>query len=420
MSVFDAGSVRIVDDEITLTKFGGGEKLNIFNFVSSFDVFESLENYTVSADFYLADGIDLVNEFPIGGEELITVSFETPSRKTITYEFFVHRVLNQRANDMSNSRSYILQCVTKDFLSNSFKTFTKRYKDRKYDESVYDVIQGELGSSKQLFVEKTKGEFDYVVNHVRPFQVIDLLKERAVSADFKSSMFYFYEDNQGYNFITLEKLIHDRKGAADNFVFTLDTSQRVDDVEKRINFRNIIAYEVNKQGSSIDKVRAGDMRRKVYQFDLLTGLYAKNDEYINTTDYQQYETIDSGKDFNSAAYNSFVTQKPAVQSMLFLDSTRPEMKHNDSVHFKRPFFSKVHQYGVTIRVYGDTDLRVGDVVKLEVPAISGVDNPKQQEVFSENYIVYEMKHMLYQQENYGFQHYMVLDLRKPNMFGDIG
>jgi hypothetical protein len=80
----------------------------------------------------------------------------------------------------------------------------------------------------------------------------------------------------------------------------------------------------------------------------------------------------------------------------------------------------VHQYGVTIRVYGDTDIRVGDVVKLQIPQITGADNPKQQEVFSENYIIYEMKHILNQQDNHAFQHYMVLDLRKPNMFGDIG
>jgi len=92
MSTYDAGSVVIVDDKIELTKFSGGGGRNIMNLIRSIDIFESLNNYTLSADFYLAEGVELINNFPIAGEEFIELAFYTPSRKTLKYKFFIESI----------------------------------------------------------------------------------------------------------------------------------------------------------------------------------------------------------------------------------------------------------------------------------------------------------------------------------------
>lgn len=416
----DVSDVKIPENKIMLYSFDRGKSLNIYNLVRSFDIYESLENYTVQADFYIAEGIELLNNFPVGGEEIIEVTFQTPDRDSITYKFFIENIEGITSNDQSNMKSYKLHCVTKDFLRNAFTVFSKRYTDLKYHEALSACIKNDMGAEVPLMtIEQTKGKFDYVVNNVRPFQVVDLIKERAVSAeDNKSSVFVFYQDNKGYHFQTIEKLIKERKGGAKAKEFYYDTANRASPYEQVINIRNILSYTPIQQGSSVNKVLRGTMRNQFREFDISSGLYYAKQEYVNSSDQMQYQKTDDSNDQNSAAYNSFTSQRPAVTRMLVKDGLRPEMEHNKNVHLMRPFVEKMSQYQVRIRVYGDTSLRVGDIIKLNIPEISGTTgNQKQAEIFSENYIVVNLKHRLDQRANGLFEHFVVMDCAKPNQYG---
>lgn len=413
----DVGHVDIVGDKIMLKTFNGGNELNIINLVKSFDIYESLDNYTVSADFYLAEGIELVNEFPLGGEEFVELTFQTPTRAAIKYKFFVESVQGMRTNDPANLRSYMLRCCTKDFLLNSSMRFTKRYKDLKYDEALKTLLETDMGAEESLqTTEATKGKFDYVVNNLRPFQIVDLIKERAVSAEGnKSSVFVFYQDNKGYHFQTVEKLIKERKGGAETF--TYDTGNRAEDYEKVKNIRNILSYETVTQGSAIVKVTKGAMKNEIREFDLHRGTYYDKQVYTNPSDQGVFEKTDDPHDFNSADYNAYTTKFPGLTKMTIKDATRPEMEHNKNIHYQRAFRERMFQNSLRIRVYGDTNMRVGDVVKLKFPEISGITRkPKQGKIFSEKYIITNLKHRCDQRGNNLFEHFMVMDVAKPNQF----
>lgn len=410
----------VILNEIRLYNFTRSENKDIYSLVSSIDIYESLTNNTLSADIALSEGVDLLNQFPMNGEEFVVFSFQTPTRKTISLDLFVESIEAIKSSDNSMIKNYVLRCVTKDFLKNSYTLFSKRYRDLGYDASIATVLRVDLGSGKDLKLESTKGKFDYTVNSVHPFQVIDIIRERAVSAEGnKSSLFFFYEDNERYNFVTLEKLIEERKGKAGGYVFSYDTANRAGEFDKVINVRNILSYKTQNQGSSISKVRKGQMSNQVRQFDILTGTYFDKYEYINPNHQSAFKKTDDNIDFNSAPFNSEVTQKPAKSSMVVKDGTRPEMEHNKNIHWKGPFQEKISQYGVLIRVYGDTNILVGDMVRLNIPEITGTtEQPPIQDIYSNNYIIFSQRHMLTKRANDGrFSYTMALDLRKPNLHG---
>ena len=422
MSVFDVGSVLIGNKEITLSKFNGSDPFNIYSQVRSFDIYESLDNSTVVADFYLADGIDLINKYPLGGEERISLTLQTPGLSSIKYDFLIESIQGMKTNDQSNLRSYMLRCVTEDFLKNACTVYTKRYTNMSYDDAVQMVIETDLETKVPLItVESTKGKFDYVVNVKRPFQVIDIIKERAVSDENNlSSTFVFYQDNEGYHFQTIEKLIKDRKSDVKGKQFFYETGNRSEDYEKGINARNILSYEVMAQGKQIEKVARGAMKNQFREFDIYRGTYFFKTEYVNSSDHKQFEATDNNNDLNSPDFNAFTSKLPALTHMTVKDSLRPEMEHNKNLHYQRPFLERITQYGVRVRVYGDTTLRVGDVVKLNIPEIyghSGPGRPKKSEIFSDNYIVTALKHRCDMQDKNDFQHYIVMECRKPNQFG---
>lgn len=411
----DVGIVEIVGREITLFNFDGTKKLNIYNFVQTIDVFESLENYTLQAEIYVQEGIDLLNNFPLGGEEYIEFAIQTPGRKELKYRFFVESIIGATTNEAGLMRSYKLRCCTEDFLVNAFTLFTKRYTGMDYSDAINEVITVDLQSDKSVAIESTKGKFDYVVNSVRPFQVIDLLTERAVSSDNKSSLFFFYEDSDQYNFVTFEKLIKDRKAGVKEKEFYYDVSNKGADNAKAVNARNILSYQINSIGSSVDKVKRGSLRKQVREFDISTGDYFLVQEYNNASDHMQFEKTDGSYDHNSAKYNEFATTMPAVISMTVKDGLRPEMEHNRNLHFKGPFADKLAQNAVNIRVYGDTNMLVGDMIYLSLPEASGATEDRQeQEIYSGNYIIKDLRHHIRLNEQNRFQHFMVMDVRKPN------
>lgn len=420
----DVSDVQIDGDRIMLRKYaGGGDPLNIYNLVQRMDIYESITNYTLSADIYISEGIELLNNFPMNGEEFISFSMQTPSRKKLTFDFFVESIEGVGTTDNAMLKTYVLRCVTKDFLKNSYTLFSKRYTDLPYDVALNMVIKEDLGSGKPITIEATKGKFDYVVNNVRPFQVVDLIKERAVSNEKnKSSVFFFYEDNEGYKFVTLEKLITERKSKTEGpggLRFFYDTANRASNLEQVINVRNILSYETMQQGSSIQKVRSGRMANQVRQFDILHGTYFDKYEYNNMSDASEYKKTDEDIDFNSSAFNADVTSNPGRSSIVFKDGTRPEMEHNKNIHWKRPFQEKIAQYGLTLRVYGDSNILVGDMVEVNIPDISGTTKERKvQEIFSKNFIIVSQNHMLIKRKNDGrFDYYMNLDVRKPNLRG---
>jgi hypothetical protein len=418
-NVYDAGKVIIVGKKVALKKFSGSDELNIYSQVSSFDIFEDLDNYTVTADFYITDGIELINNYPLGGEETIEVTIQTPSRGSITYNFMINAIQNMKTNDSANLRSYVLRCVTKDFLKNSSMSFTKRYTDMKYDIALATLLNVDMSAGTPLAtLEQTKGHFDYVVNNKRPFQIIDIIKERAVSQKYLSSVFVFYQDNQGYHFQTIEKLINDRKAGAAGKKYEYRTGNKAD-FKLNVNAWEILSYEVMSQGQQAEKTKKGAMRNQYREFDIFRGTYFNTQEYINISDHGSYTAIDQGIDLNSPDFNAFTQQLPSVTRMAVTDTLRPEMEHNKNLHYQRPFIERMTQQGVRIRVYGNTDIKVGDIVQLNLPEISGLSGraPKKVEIFSNNYMITALKHRCDKNEANEFVHTMVYELRKPDQFG---
>lgn len=402
---------------IKLQNFNRNKEYDIINQVNKFNIYESLINSSLSADFYIVDGIELVNRFPLLGEEFITVTLQTPNREKINFEFFVDSIQKIQQDHSGTMRYYLVHCVTLDNIKNMYSTFSKRYTDMSYKEAIQDTMNI-LGASKPIAIEETQGKFDYVVNHVRPFQVMDLIKERAVSKEFKSSKFFFYEDHKEYNFTTLEKLIRDRKGLIGDFTFKFDVTQEAEEVGKKQHWRNILHYQITNIGSSIDKIKSGRMRNIVREFDILHGTYSNKYEYLNSVEHTGFEAIDGTTvDFNSSEFAGFAETKPARVGMVVKDGLRPEMEHNKNTHYKHAYEEKISQFGLNIRVYGDTNLRIGDIINIKTPDIVGSTSDKErneQKNYSGNYIVLSQKHRIERQgnDNY-FRHYMDLDLRKP-------
>jgi hypothetical protein len=112
-----------------------------------------------------------------------------------------------------------------------------------------DITKSYLGTSKKIDVQQTKGIQKVLVQSQQPFDAISMLRKRSISIDNKSSSYVFFENQEGFHFKTLEKLMESDTG---DRVFTNDETIRTD-IKKPI-FRNLIDYEQPMQFSALDRI----------------------------------------------------------------------------------------------------------------------------------------------------------------------
>jgi len=274
MSQNDEGHVRIEGEQIIMTSFDGSKDMNIYPYLSGFDIEESIYNSTYTAVFYFNDGVDLIDNFPILGEEWIDLTFYVTDMAKKTYRFFVQSVEGQKTNNMSIKNQFALSCTSEGEINSAKEVYTKRYgfpEKKKYHEIVEEIVTSDWTSGGSLVeFETTTGFFDYVCNEIRPLQAIDLVKERAVSETNISSAFYFFQDHQGYHFVTAEKFT----GRPEHGPYNLTTVNREE--LGVVNLNNILAFEITGHGNTIQLLKAGGLRNVVKEFDIFTGLSVTN------------------------------------------------------------------------------------------------------------------------------------------------
>lgn len=425
MSVRDLvqpGDIDIVDDTIMLTNMDGSLSRNIEALVYKFEITESLLSNSMVARFYIAEGLDLVGWFPIVGEQIITLDVRTPGEDTVTYRFQIVNVSPAVVNKQSHAKFYYVDCASEDWVRNSQRIFTERFTNMTYDEALRYVITTRLESTHDIYIDPTiEGFFDYVVNRKRPLQVVNLIEHRAASSKYPSSHFLFYEDRDGYKFVTVEHLIDLWLCHSGDWKFYRDTAAHSKEFDKLINARNVIDYKNYSQGNLVDKARQGYFRNEVKQFDILTGDYCTTYEYNNQTEATNFQILDQPYDQNSCKFNEQATKYFARSEVAYYDNTRPEMKHNPTVPRLMAYRSRLSQNDVMIMIYGDTTLVPGYVIELSVPEMAGFteDKEKPQELQFGKYLVGEIRNICVRKDDGLFQHLMSVDLINPHLYKQV-
>jgi hypothetical protein len=400
----------VVDvDEVTIRSIGTGNEYNLIPHIQEIHIYESIYSSSMSAEILIEDGNDLYTQIPIVGEEEITIEIVTPGTDVSNkYKFFVQDVVNYQPHSSGTKSFYTIRCISKEFLINMCSQYSRKYDDSS-ENVIKSIISNNLKSDKKLIFEPTKGIFDMMVNNKRPFQVIDLIKARAISTKYLSS-YFFYEDRDGYNFTTLENLFNERKKRIGDKEFFFDTANKA--TIDAINIRTILSMVNENTGNNTEKISGAGMNSITRSFNVLTGGVDVFD-FNYERDHQKFEHADdSYTPTNSKAFTSLFGSTPSKQFFMVKDGTKPENFHDALIGTKAGFNQKLSQLKSRIRIYGDNEIYPGDVIKINMPEISGVSEGKRPgSIITDNYLVESMKRTL-SNSNRGFQHYMSLTISK--------
>lgn len=412
---YEPGDVTIL--KVTLQKTSPGEQIpvDIRPQLLSMSIYEDVEEPTMMLEIAMVDSINLVQDYPITGEELITVSFYTPGRdKPTKLNFMTFSVESTGTAPSSKGSIYLLKAVSPAHYFNSSELIEKSYKDT-VDEIVRDIIKTTLQNSPlgttKMFAEKTKGILPITIPRLKPFQAIDLLRQKAVSAEFASGGSYvFFENQYGYQFKSIEGLLRDGKSDIQSKVFTYAPDTNSDNDRKQYSFRNIIRYNHLGKFNSIEKLNSGTVVNTVQAFDILT-------KGTETTEFKLSEkaktfisTDNKSRLPNSSEFIEKYSKAAAKKFFMAKDTSRGNDYIDTSLGSKSAYSSLLNQNAVRVLVYGDSYLAAGDLIQLNLPETSGTTEKKNMDRNnSGNYLITKLRHILTMEEGGKPKHQISMD-----------
>ena len=410
MKQIEPGDIKIIGIRITNTN--KSVTLDIRAQTMSLSIFEDIEEPTVYAELMMVDSANLVKDLPIIGEEDVEISYITPGRdKPTNYKLRTFAVDGTVANPTGKASAYILKCVSPEHFANSVKQVDKGYNNT-VAEMVADIVVNELTTKKPTIVETTRGLIPIAIPKMNPFQAIDFLRQKAVAKRPSGGVFVFYENQYGFNFVSLEKLIEDGSKTIKSKVFTYSPDVISDKQRQAHAFRNLQRYEHLSKFDTIDKMAGGMFKNTVRSFDMLS----KEFEEVAFELSKQAHTFETGDKKAKIPNTNKILSEAGQGAPYFMFAPKDSSKGNDFVSdlmgYRHSFVKLFNQNVTRCMAYGDNYLTVGDMIELNLPDTSGTTEKKSNDNrFSGKYMITKLRHII-TQEDKKFKHNVAFDCNK--------
>ena len=434
-----AGDYKLEELKLHTTS---GRSFNLTETFVAIDIYEDIMSNVITGTLTFKDTNNLISNSPIIGQEQISLKVKTPQKtenEEVVIDFtknylYVHKILNtQKINDYT--QAVTISFTTSDIFTNNRVRLSKVYEGEP-SEIVRKIIRDDLKSKKKLYFEETLNNIKMVFPNVKPFNAISMLCKRAVTFS-QSPTFLFYETCFGYNFRSLDniyrlgKILGKYKQSMSNLKnkdTSLDTElYNIRDIrilQSKDNLINLMAGLYSSNLITYDwfqkKINNKNLNPKQMEFDYIKyykGGYSKTvnsssgggrgavktNGYPLVSDSVGYE----GKTYtefsdsvvyleseNSDPSDSYTKSFTDLNGKTHINSTYDRKYNEDWIMQRRSRLGLLDQsIKIELEVNGTTNLRVGELIELEIPNTTNFKNQPINDVrLTGKYLITQLHH----------------------------
>lgn len=392
--IFEPGDVNI--KYITLKNTKVGASINPIDQITGFDIFEDMAKPTLYATVFFNDNIGLIEDFPIIGEEEIEIEFETPGQSATTkYKFRSFELTNVTKNVNGKGATYTLRCVSEEHLYNNSDLVTQSFQDT-LSNIVPVILSKYLKTKKEVIIDPTKGIQTLAVPRLNPLQTIDMIRKRAVSQKFPASSYVFFENQAGFNFKTVEGLLKDGKANIGTRVFNAAQNVMANKETQANAFRTMLKFEQIAAMDSNKKAAEGVFKAVTKSFNISTKEFAEGNNFNLKNVFGALEKFDKTAQIpNSDDFIDKFASGTPKSFFVPVDTLRPDNFIDTAVALRNSFAVLLNSNIIRVLIHGDSGLKVGDVVTLDMPSMTGTtDRKKDDKMVAGNYLIVRLRHMI--------------------------
>ena len=383
----------------------GNSGVDLTQNVLDIDLYESIFTSSISGTVTFIDTDNFISNFPVLGQEFLKLKISTPltdgSGKTIDFTqnpLIVYKIISQ--DDFGNGgKINQLRFASPELIRNYRVRVSKSYK--KTPSDIVKDLMGEshIDSNKELFIEESTGVRSIICPNVHPFQFIKRLTRETMSKETGSPHYLFFENCDGYHFRTLQSFYEGSLGG--NVVKKLHEGEegafegQEGGSKLQHEFERILNHNIVNANDMLANITTGMLGSKIVVHDIYNKRYTTStfnyfDSFDKNIGYKRIEGVDARDNpvYNNGEIDRFGNNVGSFpDSKLHLHPTSNVNDVFDAQHyeereggFRNPYSSNIinmwlqnrnsrfmelkNGVGVTAQVYGDTNMRVGDLVSM--------------------------------------------------------
>jgi hypothetical protein len=331
--------------------------------------FESLQSNFLKGEIILLDTFDLQVNFPLIGNETLSIVLNDQSNTTSKSMTFKIYKLEDEAlyRGVTSKKVLRLHFVSEEGITNEQVKISKKLTGTA-ETILSSLITDNLASSKTLTTEASDGAtLDIYSNYWRSSKVIDLVLKKSKSASY--SDYVFYEDIDGFHFKTLSWLM--AQAVKQELSYSLVAKSTA-------STHNIKMFKWNSNFNVLEDTHLGLFGTTLYQPHETNYSYTKTDDQFKD---KFAEITGLGKHL---IYDQSLSTEDSHIAVTHLD---PDITSTRNVSIKC-----LENYKVNVKVNGDLDRRPGDIVKILFPVFDSASYENNN--FNGLFLIMKIKHII--------------------------
>lgn len=354
------------------------EVVEITDKVLTATIFEDIFSNSVSGNMVVKDEGNLIKAQNLNGaDKLVLLLGQENVTRPKVFEFLINSHSYTTAND--SSELITLHFVSLPFmisksirLWNAYRGSIEGIAKKVFDEVVKNYtpskIKGYTPETPGLETDTTEGNIKVVSPGWTPFQLLSWLSGRATNPETSGSLFLFYQTLfDGYKFRCVEKLVKDGNGK--------------DIEEEKIYYysysgagnakRNVKAIHIGSLGDTIKGV--GEQYCDLWQTDILKKKITKRTYSSETSSQPILNDRIMGQLHSSNGFDlDFTSLRESGNLRSVIKNESPQTHDNitfytgNSLQRKYGMLKQIQSMSVSIEVFADNSIKVGDIIELKV------------------------------------------------------
>ena len=412
----------------------GKKAIDLSNHLIHTEYFEDLLSPVITMKMRIRSEFNYIAKVPIRGGELIAFSAQVGGT-TVQFgeidgdgniipnsgELYVYKMSD--LSQPSQAQDFILNITSLEFLKNETSRCQKKFKSKKISEHIRDILLNVMKVNPDRIlkdnIEDSENSYAFIGNNRKPFYTIEWLCPKSItnsaqgvsgegsSAKGKGTAgFLFYENKEGFNFKSVESLVrsttlkNNKAKPVQSYVYKgqgatgnpYNTSENI----------NINYFYYNK---SVDVRKA----LTVGQYSNLTIFYDSLKQKFSRIEYKlEGEVTDNGqlaggeddddkkipvpKDLDQ--YVSRLYSRVSDHGAVGVGELGLGASGRDPVDQAKAIsrYNALFSQSLNIQVPCNTNLKIGDIINVTFPELSGGRSKKIDQSMSGNYLIARLNH----------------------------
>ena len=386
-------------DSILLRSDQGGE-VDISKMCKHVSIFEDMFSTCTEGYALIVDAMGLINHLPIIGQETISISFKTPGfgNNLLELSFEVYGIEGRTKSSNDKSEIYEMKFISKEFRESKIRRISRAYHGR-ISDIVADVFFNYFPNTEATIL-KTRGEYKYTIPNWTPFDTLDWLSSRAISDEGKGNANYvLFQKKGGYVFAPISSMSKIKPKYAYEVAPTAVDTKAGSSGNVLKQFFNIQEYSIPNQFNRLEELNDSMYSSNLLVHDIVNKNYSSSyRKYI-----ESFADSDKCEEFPYLPIKNRYSSTPLATSFVRtkhqgLHDDYPDTQNTEEWLLKRNATMKeMDTTKIKITVAGNSDLSVGDTLRLRFPVsepVGRVDSDWSDKYSDGTYLITAIRHSI--------------------------